>query len=63
MHKTIESVKQSQPSSLQIPIAQSQPFSHNYRDSAVSSPEDYPTPAQTAMQSAGITSMQASDNP
>jgi len=45
MHKIIESNRQPQANTLQIPIAQSQRLSHNYRDPAVSSPEYYPTPA------------------
>ena len=49
MHKTIEPRRPAQAITLQIPIAQSQQTGNFCCDPAVSSPEDYPTPATTAV--------------
>jgi len=45
MHKTIQSGRQPQANSLQIPIAHSKPIGNICSDPAVSSPEYYPTSA------------------
>jgi len=48
MHKNIEPDTPAQANTLQIPIAQAQQIRDICCDPAVSSPEDYPTPAPNA---------------